>query len=82
MSSTHSTSPSTPAPVTVVDHPLVQHKLSLLRRADTPTANFRRILGEVSLLLGYEVTRELPTEEVEVETPLTKTRVPMLAGKR
>ena len=71
-----------PAKVTVVDHPLVQHKLSILRKKDTPTVSFRQLLREISHLLGYEVLRDLPTEEVVIETPLTHARVPMLSGKK
>lgn len=70
------------ASVTVVDHPLVQHKLALMRAKETPTAHFRQLLRELSLLLGYEVTRDLPTEDAEIETPLTKMHAPMLAGKK
>ncbi|WP_027135373.1 uracil phosphoribosyltransferase [Geminicoccus roseus] len=66
----------------VVDHPLVQHKLSLMRRKETSTAEFRRLVKEIALLLGYEICRDLPTEEVEVETPLEVTKVRMLAGKK
>jgi uracil phosphoribosyltransferase len=66
----------------VVDHPLVQHKLSLMRRKETPTAEFRRLVKEIALLLGYEICRDLPLEDVEVETPLEVTRVKMLAGKK
>ncbi len=68
--------------VTVIDHPLVQHKLSLMRRKGTPTATFRQLLLEISLLLGYEVTRDLPVEMEEIETPLTKMKAPTLAGKK
>ena len=68
--------------VTVVDHPLVQHKLALMRRKETPTAEFRQLLRKISLLLAYEVTRDLPLTEVEIETPLTKTRAPKLEGKK
>jgi uracil phosphoribosyltransferase len=68
--------------VTVVDHPLVQHKLTLMRRTDTPTAEFRRLLREISLLLGYEVTRDLQTELVDIATPVAPARVPQLAGKK
>ncbi len=68
--------------VTVIDHPLVQHKLSLMRSKDTPTATFRQLLREISLLLGYEVTRDLPLEMEEIETPITKMKAPMLAGKK
>ena len=68
--------------VTVVDHPLVQHKLSLMRRRDTNTAKFRLLMREVSLLLGYEVTRDLATEIRSIETPLAETRAPFLTGKK
>jgi uracil phosphoribosyltransferase len=68
--------------VTVVDHPLVQHKLTLMRRAETSTADFRRLLREISLLLAYEVTRDLPTELVDIETPIAPMRAPALAGKK
>jgi len=68
--------------VTVVDHPLVQHKLTLLRKKDVPTADFRRLVSEVSLLLAYEVTRDLPLETIEIETPLEAMRAPVLAGKK
>jgi uracil phosphoribosyltransferase len=68
--------------VTVIGHPLVQHKLSLMRRKGTPTATFRQLLLEISLLLGYEVTRDLPMEMEEIETPLTKMQAPTLAGKK
>jgi len=68
--------------VTVIDHPLVQHKLSLLRRKDTPTALFRPLLREVSLLMTYEVTRDLEIEAVEIETPLETMRAPKLSGKK
>ena len=67
--------------VTVVDHPLVQHKLTLMRRTDTPTAEFRRLLREIALLLGYEVTRDLQTELVDITTPVGPARVPQLDGK-
>jgi len=68
--------------VTVVDHPLVQHKLALMRRKETCTADFRQLLREISLLLGYEVTRDLPLTTVEVETPITKMIAPQLKGKK
>jgi uracil phosphoribosyltransferase len=68
--------------VTVVDHPLVQHKLALMRRKETCTADFRQLLREISLLLGYEVTRDLPLTTVEVETPITKMTAPRLKGKK
>ena len=62
----------------VVEHPLVQHKLTEMRRKDTTSQSFRMLLNEISLLLAYEVTRELPTQEVEIETPLVKTKMPQL----
>ena len=65
-----------------VDHPLVQHKLTLLRRKETPTAEFRRLAREIALLLAYEITRDLPLEMVEVETPLMPMRSKALAGKK
>ena len=68
--------------VTVIDHPLVQHKLSLLRKKETDTFTFRLLLREVSLLLGYEVTRDLELELNTIETPLAEMRAPFLAGKK
>jgi uracil phosphoribosyltransferase len=68
--------------VTVVDHPLVQHKLSLMRKKDTSTKSFRQLLKEIGGLICYEVTRDLPLELVEVETPLATVQAPMLAGKK
>jgi len=68
--------------VIVVDHPLVQHKLSLLRDKDTPTANFRRLIREIALLLGYEVTRDLPVTTRPIETPLGPMDAPFIEGKK
>ena len=68
--------------VTVVDHPLVQHKLGLLRDQETPTQMFRQLVNEVTLLLTYEATKDLATEEVEIETPLERTTVPRITGKK
>ena len=68
--------------VTVLDHPLVQHKLSLLRREQTATAAFRQITRELSLLLAYEVTRDLKLEMVAIDTPLERMEAPALAGKK
>jgi uracil phosphoribosyltransferase len=70
------------AGLTVVDHPLVQHKLSLMRDRDTSTAEFRRLLREVSLLLAYEATRDLPLEPALIETPLERGSFPVIAGKK
>jgi uracil phosphoribosyltransferase len=68
--------------VTVVTHPLVQHKLSYLRDRDTPTVHFRKLANEVTLLLTYEATKDFPTEPDEVETPLERTEVQRIAGKK
>ena len=68
--------------LTIVDHPLVRHKLTLMRRKETPTADFRRLLREISLLLAYEVMRDLPLTMSEIETPLAKMRAPVLEGKK
>ena len=68
--------------VTVVNHPLVQHKLSLMRRTETSTAMFRQLIREVTLLLGYEVTRDLPMTKQRIETPMTEMDAPMLTGKK
>ena len=70
------------AEVRVIDHPLVQHKLTLMRRVDTPTAKFRALLREIALLLGYEVTRDLALTEETIETPLESMTAPVLAGKK
>jgi len=75
--------PRQPPPVvTIVDHPLVRHKLSLMRARDTSTSKFRQLMREISLLLGYEATRDLPLEETDIETPLERARAPVLAGKK
>ncbi len=68
--------------VTVVSHPLVQHKLTLMRERDTSTASFRKLLREISLLLAYEVTRELPMTLRRIETPLTAMDAPTIEGKK
>ncbi len=68
--------------LTIVDHPLVQHKLSLMREVETPTAVFRQLLREISMLLAYEVTRELPMTTHEIETPLEKMHAPTLDGRK
>ena len=68
--------------VTVVDHPLVQHKLTLMRQKDRSTKSFRQLLNEIGMLLCYEVTRDLPIEMVEIETPLTNSMQPVIAGKK
>ena len=71
-----------PGRLSVVQHPLVQHKLTLMRDRETSTAEFRRLLREMSLLLAYEATRDLPLEKINVETPLEHGSFPVLAGKK
>ena len=68
--------------VTVVDHPLVQHKLSLMRQKDTSTASFRALLSEISMLITYEATRDMKLREQEIETPITKMTGAVLDGKK
>ena len=68
--------------VTVVEHPLVQHKLTLMRDKKRSTKGFRQLLNEIGMLLCYEVTRDLPLEFVDIETPLAGMRAPVLAGKK
>ena len=70
------------ANVTVLDHPLIQHKLAILRSKDTPVKEFRELVGEIAGLMCYEATRNLPTKEVSVETPITTATCRMLAGKK
>jgi uracil phosphoribosyltransferase len=74
-------SPST-GEVVVIRHPLVQHKLGLMRKKDTATSVFRSLLSEISMLLAYEVTRDLPTHEVAAETPVAPTTIQLLDGKK
>lgn len=71
-----------PGTVHVIDHPLVQHKLALMRRRTTSTANFRKLLTEVGSLMAYEATRDMPTHEVEIETPLEVMTARMIDGKK
>lgn len=68
--------------VHVLSHPLLQHKLSILRREDTGVKDFRQVVGEIATLMCYEATRDLPTEEVEIQTPVAKAKVKVLAGKK
>ena len=70
------------AAVHVLDHPLIQHKLAILRNKDTGVKEFRELVGEIAGLMCYEATRNLPTEEVEVETPVAVAKCQMLAGKK
>ena len=71
-----------PPNFTLVDHPLLKHKLTLLRMKDTPTAQFRQLLHEIAFILGCEVTKDLPLTEVEIETPLESGYFPVLEGKK
>jgi uracil phosphoribosyltransferase len=66
----------------VLDHPLIQHKLSMMRDKSTPTTLFRQLLKEIALLMGYEITRNLPMTTQEIETPLTKMDAPVIKGKK
>ena len=75
------TQPTTPS-VHLIDHPLVQHKLTLMRQKDRSTSNFRRLLHEISMLMAYEVTRDMPTQLIDIETPLETMRSPVIDGKK
>lgn len=66
----------------VISHPLITHKLSIMRNKKTGSKDFRELLGEVSTLIGYEVTRDLPLDDVTIETPITKMRAKMISGKK
>ena len=68
--------------VTILDHPLVKHKISLLREENTGTKDFRVLVEEIAMLMLYEALRDLPTELVEVKTPITTTKVPMISGRK
>ena len=71
-----------PRTVHVLDHPLIQHKLTLMRKKETSTTSFRRLLTEIGSLMAYEVTREMPMHEVEIETPLEKMTARLIDGKK
>ncbi|RED51299.1 uracil phosphoribosyltransferase [Aestuariispira insulae] len=66
----------------IVDHPLVQHKLTIMREKDTPTSHFRQLLREIALLMGYEITRHIPLTTKKIETPLMEMEAPTLAGRK
>lgn len=66
----------------IIDHPLIQHKLSIMRNKETSTSEFRKLLQEISMLMGYEITRDFPLEYEEIETPLQKMNAPKLSGKK
>lgn len=68
--------------VTILEHPLIKHKISLLRDKNTGTNEFRTIIEEIAMLMGYEALRDLPTEDVEIETPIEKCMTPMIAGRK
>ena len=68
--------------LTIIDHPLVQHKLSLMRRKETPSATFRQLLWETSMLLAYEVTRDMPLTTISLDTPLCRMQAPVIDGKK
>lgn len=68
--------------VHVIDHPLIQHKLTLMRQKETGAKDFRELLSEIAMLMCYEVTRELPLEEIEIETPICKCKSKVIAGKK
>src|SRR3954447_3311072 len=70
------------AEVHLLDHPLIQHKLTLMRRAETSTTSFRRLLNEIGSLMAYEVTRDMPMHEVEIDTPLERMKSRLIDGKK
>ena len=65
----------------IIDHPLITHKLSIMRNKKTGSTAFRELLEEIAMLMGYELTRDLPLEEVNIETPITRITAKMIAGK-
>ena len=68
--------------VTIIAHPLIQHKMTIMRKKETSSADFRKLLEEITMLMGYEATRDLPLEDVEIETPIQKTVGKRLTGKK
>lgn len=68
--------------VHIIDHPLITHKLSIMRNKKTGSKDFRELLGEIAMLMGYELTRNLPLEDVTIETPITKMKAKMISGKK
>ena len=66
----------------VIDHPLIQHKLTYMRKKETGSKDFRELLDEIAMLMGYEVTRDLPLEDVEIETPLARMQASTISGKK
>ena len=68
--------------VVVMDHPLIQHKLTIMRKSSTSSKDFRQLLDEIAMLMGYEVTRDLPLEDVEITTPVSRAVEKQIAGKK
>ena len=68
--------------VFIMDHPLIKHKISMIRNKNTGTNEFRKLIEEIAVLMGYEALRDLPTEDVEIETPIEKCMTPMIAGRK
>ena len=68
--------------VFIMDHPLIQHKISILRNKETGTNEFRKLIEEIAVLMGFEALRDLPLEDVEVETPIETCKTPMISGKK
>ena len=66
----------------VIDHPIIQHKLTIMRKKETGSKDFRELLQEIALLMGYEVTRDLPLMDVEIETPICKTTAKIITGRK
>ncbi len=66
----------------IIDHPLIQHKLSIMRDVNTGSKDFRQLLDEIAMLMGYEVTRDLPLDDIEIETPITKMTAKAISGKK
>lgn len=66
----------------IMDHPLIAHKLSIMRNKKTGSKDFRELLNEIAMLMGYELTRDLPVEDISIETPITKTKAKMISGKK
>ena len=66
----------------IIDHPMIQHKLTIMRKSSTGTKDFKELLSEIALLMGYEVTRDFPLEDIEIETPLQKMIGKQISGKK
>ena len=70
------------AKIMIMDHPLIQHKIGIIRQATTGTKDFRQLISEIAMLITYEATRDLELEDVEIETPICKTTIKQLGGKK